>query len=199
MIEVTVDGLSMESNSQYADKARRSPSSNNHGQSVEQGLQPHYRSEGSHALISSKRRGQSPDNSSNSLDGSTRGELAWPGNEEETINRTLVSDLQAHLDDTQISDVTLRGTDGRSVVAIRSILAMRSRYFKSLLFGNFQERNLSEVPLGFSSLVLRAVVEYCYTDEMKITFENLSFEETARSMVGLVAAGSYFELGGLLN
>jgi hypothetical protein len=39
-------------------------------------------------------------------------------------------------------------------------------------------------------------VEYCYTDEIKKnSFENLTFEETARSMVGLVAAGNYFELG----
>jgi len=120
-------------------------------------------------------------------------------NREESINRTLVSDLQAHLNDPDICDVTLRGTDDKTVDAVRSILAMRSRFFKSLLFGNFQESNLSEVPLGFSSLVLRAVVEYCYTDEIKLTFEHLLFEDTARSMVGLVAAGSYFELGGLLS
>mmetsp|Transcript_11360 Transcript_11360/g.18800 ORF Transcript_11360/g.18800 Transcript_11360/m.18800 type:complete len:505 (+) Transcript_11360:46-1560(+) len=117
----------------------------------------------------------------------------------ETVNRTLVSDLQAHLNDEDISDVALRGTDGRTVPAVRSILAMRSRFFKSLLFGSFQESNQREVPLGYSSLVLRAVVEYCYTDEIKITFENLTFEETARSMVGLVAAGNYFELGGLMS
>lgn len=114
------------------------------------------------------------------------------------VNRTLVSDLQAHLNDGDISDVVLKGTDGRTVVAIRSILAMRSRFFKSLLFGDFQESRQAEVPLGYSSLVLRAVVEYCYTDEIKLTFENLTFEETARSMVGLVSAGNYFELGGLL-
>lgn len=120
--------------------------------------------------------------------------------EVETVqNRTLVTDLLAHLTDEDISDVVLRGTDGRPVAAVRSILAMRSRFFKSLLFGSFQESNLSEVPLGYSSLVLKAVVEYCYTDEIKVTFENLTFEETARSMVGLVAAGNYFELGGLMS
>jgi hypothetical protein len=118
---------------------------------------------------------------------------------EAVVNRTLVSDLQAHLSDENISDVALKGTDGRTVPAVRSILAMRSRFFKSLLFGSFQESNQREVPLGYSSLVLRAVVEYCYTDEIKITFENLTFEETARSMVGLVAAGNYFELGGLMS
>jgi hypothetical protein len=119
--------------------------------------------------------------------------------EPQTINRTLVSDLLVHLNDEDISDVVLKGTDGRTVVAVRSILAMRSRFFKTLLFGDFSESNMAEVPLGYSSLVLRAVVEYCYTDEIKITFENLTFEETARSMVGLVAAGNYFELGGLLD
>jgi hypothetical protein len=115
------------------------------------------------------------------------------------VNRNLVSDLLAHLTDESISDVSLQGTDGKQVVAIRSILAMRSRFFKSLFFGDFSESKLSTVSLGYSSLVLRAVVEYCYTDEIKVTFENLTFEETARSMVGLVAAGNYFELGGLLS
>lgn len=120
-------------------------------------------------------------------------------NHDVTNNRTLVSDLLAHLADGDISDVVLKGTDGRTVVAVRSILAMRSRFFKSLFFGDFSESTMTTVPLGYSSLVLRAVVEYCYTDEIKITFENLTFEETARSMVGLVAAGNYFELGGLLS
>jgi len=46
---------------------------------------------------------------------------------------------------------------------------------------------------------LNAVVEYCYTDEIKTAFENLSFEETARAMVGLVSAGNYFELQGLMS
>jgi BTB/POZ domain len=113
--------------------------------------------------------------------------------------RNLVTDLLTHLTDEEISDVILQGTDGRQVVAIRSILAMRSRFFKSLFFGDFSESKMATVPLGYSSLVLRAVVEYCYTDEIKVTFENLNFEETARSMVGLVAAGNYFELGGLLS
>ena len=112
---------------------------------------------------------------------------------------TLVSDLHSHLNDDDISDVGLIGTDGRRVVAIRSLLAMRSRFFKRLFFGRFKESQLEDVPLGYSSLVLKAVVEYCYTDEIKTAFENLSFEETARSMVGLVAAGNYFELGGLMQ
>ena len=114
-------------------------------------------------------------------------------------NSSLVADLHAHLNDDEISDVALLGTDGKRVVAIRSMLAMRSRFFKKLFFGRFKESGLFEVPLGYSSLVLKAVVEYCYTDEIKTTFENLSFEETARSMVGLVAAGNYFELGGLMQ
>jgi hypothetical protein len=117
----------------------------------------------------------------------------------EEESRTLVSDLREHLNDAALADVVLRGTDDGTVVAVRSILAMRSRFFKSLLFGSFQESNLREVPLGYSSLVLKAVLEYCYTDEIGITFENHNEEETARSMVGLVAAGNYFELGGLLS
>lgn len=170
------------------------PSLNSPNQSTGQNLDLHSRGEG-YQEVRERDRNRASDNP----DESSRRGFNYPRNDDEAINRNLVSDLQAHLYDTQISDVTFRGTDDRTVVAIRSILAMRSRYFKSLLFGNFQERNLKEVPLGFSSLVLRAVVEYCYTDEMKITFENLSFEETARSMVGLVSAGSYFELGGLLS
>jgi hypothetical protein len=116
-----------------------------------------------------------------------------------TEDRSLVFDLHSHLTDNEIADVSLCGTDGKSVVAVRSILAMRSRFFKTLFFGQFRERGMDQVPLGYSSLVLKAVVEYCYTDEIKTAFENLSFEETARSMVGLVAAGNYFELQGLMS
>ena len=121
--------------------------------------------------------------------------------DEETLEqgRSLVVDLHSHLHDEELSDVSLCGTDGKSVFAIRSILAMRSRFFKRLFFGQFRERNMAQVSLGYSSLVLKAVVEYCYTDEIKTTFENLSFEETARSMVGLVTAGNYFELRGLMS
>jgi BTB/POZ domain len=119
--------------------------------------------------------------------------------ESRLIASTLVMDLHSHLYDEEISDVVLIGTDGRQVVAIRSLLAMRSRFFKKLLFGSFKESGEENVLLGYSSLVLKAVVEYCYTDEIKTTFENLSFEETARIMVGLVAAGNYFELGGLMQ
>lgn len=130
-----------------------------------------------------------------------------PDNSEEGVNdvfeglegRSLVFDLHSHLTDNDIADVSLCGTDGKSVVAVRSILAMRSRFFKTLFFGQFCERGMDQVPLGYSSLVLKAVVEYCYTDEIKTAFENLSFEETARSMVGLVAAGNYFELKGLMS
>ena len=112
-------------------------------------------------------------------------------------DRSLVVDLHSHLNDTELADVTLCGTDEKSVVAIRSILAMRSSFFKSLFFGSFRESTSQHVQLGYSSLVLKAVVEYCYTDEIKTAFENLTFEETARSMVGLVAAGNYFQLRGL--
>jgi hypothetical protein len=114
-------------------------------------------------------------------------------------DRSLVFDLHSHLTDSEIADVSLCGTDGKSVVAVRSILAMRSRFFKTLFFGQFRERDMDQVPLGYSSLVLKAVVEYCYTDEIKTAFENLTFEETARSMVGLVAAGNYFSLQGLMS
>ena len=112
-------------------------------------------------------------------------------------DRSLVMDLHSHLNDVDIADVKLVGTDGKTVVAVRSLLAMRSAYFRTLFFGSFRESSLEQVKLGYSSLVIKAVVEYCYTDEIKTAFENLSFEETARSMVGLVCAGQYFELVGL--
>lgn len=114
-------------------------------------------------------------------------------------DRSLVADLHSHLQDADISDVTLVGTDGETVLAVRSILAMRSHYFKTLFFSSFQESstNMERVQLAYSSKVMKAVVEYCYTDEIKTAFEHLNFEETARSMVGLVAAGNYFQLKGL--
>lgn len=105
-------------------------------------------------------------------------------------DRSLVMDLHSHLNDVDIADVQLVGTDGKIVVAVRSLLAMRSPFFKKLLFGSFRESYLEQVKLGYSSLVIKAVVEYCYTDEIKTAFENLTFEETARSMVGLKSASA---------
>lgn len=116
---------------------------------------------------------------------------------QDTRDRSLVADLHSHLNDSDIADVMLVGTDGLEVMAVRSILAMRSNFFRKLFFGNFSESSSPQVQLGYSSNVIKAVVEYSYTDEIKTAFENLTFEETARSMVGLVAAGNYFELSGL--
>ena len=79
------------------------------------------------------RNGDDPDEEHKSVDQSQEETPSEP----QTINRTLVSDLLVHLNDEDISDVILKGTDGRTVVAVRSILAMRSRFFKTLLFGDF--------------------------------------------------------------
>jgi hypothetical protein len=91
-------------------------------------------------------------------------------------HRSLLTDLKSHLLDDEVSDVVLQGVDGVNVVAVRALLAMRSVFFKTLFFGSFRERGLDSVSLGYNGLVLQAVVEYCFTDEVKRAFDNLALE-----------------------
>lgn len=95
-------------------------------------------------------------------------------------HRSLLSDLKSHLLDDEVSDVVLQGVDGVNVVAVRALLAMRSIFFKTLFFGSFRERGSDCVSLGYNGLVLQAVVEYCFTDEVKRAFDNLPLETKVR-------------------
>ena len=90
---------------------------------------------------------------------------------------SLVSDLRFALLDDELCDVTLRGSDGETVPAIRSILAARSPVFRRMLYGPFREGKRGDgghvVDLGFDSNVVRLVVEFCCTADVESTARRL--------------------------
>ena len=99
---------------------------------------------------------------------------AAPDQEEASLS-TAVSNL---LSDTSYTDVHLQGNDGQPAIpAHRTILAARSAVFRALLFGQFVESSSSVVPIGFHSDVLKAIVEYCYTDNWQYSSE-AQFDDT---------------------
>lgn len=72
-----------------------------------------------------------------------------------------------------------------------------------LFAGDFSEANASVVSLGFNGPVLKAVLEFCYTDQVNITFDEVGDEvcqeSTIRFAVDLASAGDYFQLPKLCN
>lgn len=108
--------------------------------------------------------------------------------------RTLVTDEA-------LSDVKLEGTDGVLVCANRGLLAVRSQVFRSMLFGKFAEaRKNGVVKIGYSSCVLKSIVEYCFTDGAQL-LKSLDKDDTSAkdvsSVISLVDAANYFVLPGL--
>lgn len=82
----------------------------------------------------------------------------------------LASDVRSILFDDEISDVTLIGSDGVAVPAVRAVLASRSKVFRRMFYGSFAECDSSEVRLEeFSGDVVRAVVQYCFTDVVAVS------------------------------
>lgn len=94
------------------------------------------------------------------------------------------------------NDVTLQGSDGVQVLASKALLAERSNYLYHLFYGagrhflpNGTQINwyVSDVP----SRVLRALVEYCYTDSTLLWMPNTSelSDEMAVNLVQLLMIG----------
>jgi hypothetical protein len=65
-----------------------------------------------------------------------------------------------------LSDVTLRGSDGALVIANRCILASRSAVFFGMLYGPFKEASNTVVDVGYEGEVIQAIVNYIYTGEI---------------------------------
>lgn len=107
----------------------------------------------------------------------------------------LASDVQSILFDEDISDVTLIGSDGDSVPAIKAILAARSKVFRRMFYGDFTEKSSQEVRLDYTGAVLRAVVEFCFTDVVNVaSFEGLDTEGLVRSLVRVTGAAHYLDI-----
>jgi hypothetical protein len=116
---------------------------------------------------------------------------------------TLTAAIARLLDkDHSFSDVELQATDGEILSAHRTILAARSKVFKTLLFGKFVESSSSTVKLGYKGSILRAIVTYCYTDEVTLPKPNGAMMSEAdkveiEHILSVGVAADYFELPGL--
>eukprot|EP00978_Attheya_sp_CCMP212_P039599 scaffold207416_cov51-Attheya_sp.AAC.1 len=104
----------------------------------------------------------------------------------ETAQRTLLTDET-------LSDVTLEGTDGMTVHTIRSVLAARSRVFRTMLFGDFAEANSSIIKINYVGTVLRCLVEFCLNNDVSSFHE--TFDENPSDIVfALADAARFFDL-----
>ncbi|CAB9510610.1 expressed unknown protein [Seminavis robusta] len=114
--------------------------------------------------------------------------------------------LERFLTVESLNDIILKGNDGVEVPANRFLLAARSDVFMGMLLGKFQESSSPVVELGFSGIVLKAVVEFVLTDTAKVlnikkqNTPNAGEDITAKQiecLVSLAEAASYFDLAGL--
>ena len=113
--------------------------------------------------------------------------------------KKLSNDLLSSLDDPDLCDVTLVGSDGGRVPAVRAYLSARSDVLKRLLVGRFREANDEEVHMDYPSAVLKAMVHFCCTDKVP-DLHMLHAEdavESSRSLAKLLIAADYYDLGSL--
>ena len=78
--------------------------------------------------------------------------------------KKLTNDLLATLENPDLCDVTLVGSDGGRVPAIRVYLSARSDVLQHLLVGQFKEASEEEVHMDYPAAVLKALVHFCCTD-----------------------------------
>ena len=76
-------------------------------------------------------------------------------------------DLLAHLQDPEFHDVKIEASDGE-VPASKTIISMRSQYFRSMFSvnNNFVESSTGRVKLPYRKVVIEKVVTYLYSGEM---------------------------------
>ena len=79
----------------------------------------------------------------------------------------VIKDLLDHLQDPEFNDVTIEASDGK-VSANRTILSVRSLYFRSMLSANnnFVESSTGHVKLPYPKAVVEKVVFYIYSGRM---------------------------------
>lgn len=109
----------------------------------------------------------------------------------------VVEDLLRALNDEDLCDVALVGSDGILVPANRFVLAARCPVLKRMLYGNFREAKSANICLeSYGSDVLRALTEFCMTGNIEPfkTRHVTPTEASIRQLVQLVHAADYFEL-----
>ena len=80
----------------------------------------------------------------------------------------LARDLVAYLQDPEFSDVKIICSDGGEILANKSILGMRSEYFRCMFSANnnFVESQAGTVKLPYSKAVVDKIILYLYSGEM---------------------------------
>jgi hypothetical protein len=96
--------------------------------------------------------------------------------------------------DEELSDLTLEGSDCEQIKTNRCILAVHSKVFQVMLFGNYSEAKSSVVKVEYEGRVLKAIVDYCYTNHAALLDETPCDDSWARAMVRLAAAADFFGL-----
>lgn len=108
--------------------------------------------------------------------------------EEKPLNESI----RLLLNDTEISDVYLESSDNVTIPALKCILSSRSIVFRQLFYGGFRESNASSISLGFDSIVLYSIVEYCYTDDISLRRSSNCDDSWCRNVIRLIIAADYF-------
>ena len=103
----------------------------------------------------------------------------------------LSKDLLAHLQDPEFHDIKIEASD-REVPASKTIISMRSQYFRSMFSANnnFVESSTGTVKLPYRKVVIEKVVTYLYSGEMDC--EDLSL----RSLLDLLELLNIMNLPG---
>lgn len=110
----------------------------------------------------------------------------------------VVQDLLQALQDDDMSDILLVGCDGVQIPANRFVLSARSDVLKKMLYGNFREASISTIPFDYEGVVLEAIVEFCYRNEIpKFRLYIHRNAQSARRLVQLFKAADYLHLSGL--
>ena len=107
--------------------------------------------------------------------------------------------LSRILVDSLCHDVTLRGKDDVQVTASRQLLVSASDVFRAMLHSAFKEASSSVVDVGYTGIVLRAVVEFICTESCKLLLESEDASRKIHSVVELRCAAMFFGLKELLK
>ena len=126
---------------------------------------------------------------------SSAGKRKADGTDPSPRGKKLGTDLLATLEDPDLCDVTLVGSDEGRVPAIRVYLSARSEMLKNLLVGHFREATEEEVRMDYPAAVLKAIVHFCCTDDVPdLSALDADILESTRLAIKLYDAADYYGL-----
>ncbi|CAG8642366.1 16208_t:CDS:2 [Acaulospora morrowiae] len=114
-----------------------------------------------------------------------------------TRGSSLEDDFRAIIDDHTLSDLRIKCSDKVIIRGCRIILAARSDYFNSLLYGKMREAGQDEIELPkIDSKTMRIILEYIYTGGLDNPIESTS---ALNDLIEAYSAAEYLQLQGLKN